>query len=139
MSRQIVGDLLRGDLKSEEARIAAARSAIGPDVLLMLDANNAWSDVPTALRYMDRFAPYDPYWIEEPFEPDEYGKYMALAKAVKTPIAAGEEETTLADFERLVTQAIIPERASRLPQRDRAQGIAGMQSEWEAFKAKWAK
>ena len=32
----------RGDLRSEETRIAAARKAIGPDVLLMLDANNAW-------------------------------------------------------------------------------------------------
>ncbi len=45
----------RGDLRSEEARIAAARKAIGPDVLLMLDANNAWSDVPTALRYHGAF------------------------------------------------------------------------------------
>src|SRR3984957_17888612 len=43
----------RDDLRYEEARIAAARKAIGPDVLLMLDANNAWSDVPTALRYLD--------------------------------------------------------------------------------------
>ena len=33
----------------EEARIAAARDAVGPDVYLMLDANNAWADLPTAL------------------------------------------------------------------------------------------
>ena len=46
---------------------------------------------------------YRPFWIEEPFLPDDYGKYAALAAAVSTPIAAGEEETTLADFERLVT------------------------------------
>ncbi len=45
----------RGDVKSEETRIAAARKAIGPDVLLMLDANNAWSDVPTALRFIGPF------------------------------------------------------------------------------------
>src|SRR5687767_15540726 len=38
-------------------------------VHLMLDANNAWSDVPTALQYMRRYEPYDPYWIEEPFGP----------------------------------------------------------------------
>ncbi len=30
----------------EEDRIRAAREAIGPDVHLMLDANNAWSDLP---------------------------------------------------------------------------------------------
>jgi L-alanine-DL-glutamate epimerase-like enolase superfamily enzyme len=38
----------RLDPKQEEARIAAARDAVGDDILLMLDANNAWSDVPTA-------------------------------------------------------------------------------------------
>ena len=82
----------RGDLKSEEARIAAARKAIGPDVLLMLDANNAWSDVPTALRYMARFAPYDPYWIEEPFSPDQIDNHAKLAAAISTPVATGEIE-----------------------------------------------
>jgi L-alanine-DL-glutamate epimerase-like enolase superfamily enzyme len=80
----------RGDLKSEEARIAAARKAIGPDVLLMLDANNAWYDVPTALRYMERFAPYDPYWIEEPFGPDQIDNHAKLAAAIAIPVATGE-------------------------------------------------
>src|ERR1700683_3072686 len=80
----------RGDLRSEEARIAAARKAIGPDVLLMLDANNAWSDVPTALRYAERFAPYDPYWIEEPFGPDQIDNHAKLAAAIAIPVATGE-------------------------------------------------
>ena len=38
------------------------------------------------------------------FLPDEYGKYAALADAVDTPIAGGEEETTLLDFERLIDE-----------------------------------
>jgi len=37
-------------LAEEEDRIRAAREAIGPDVILMLDANNAWADLPTALQ-----------------------------------------------------------------------------------------
>ena len=82
----------RGDLRSEEARIAAARKAIGQDVLLMLDANNAWSDVPTALRFADCFAPYDPYWIEEPFSPDQIENHARLAAATSIPIATGEIE-----------------------------------------------
>jgi len=82
----------RGDLRSEEARIAAARKAIGPDILLMLDANNAWSDVPTALRYMEVFAPYDPYWIEEPFSPDQIDNHAKLAQSISVPIATGEIE-----------------------------------------------
>lgn len=92
----------RGDLKSEEARIAAARKAIGPDILLMLDANNAWSDVPTALRYMDRFALYDPYWIEEPFSPDQIGNHAKLAAAISIPVATGEIEAGRWRFKELL-------------------------------------
>lgn len=92
----------RGDLKSEEARIAAARSAIGPDILLMLDANNAWSDVPTALRYMERFAPYDPYWIEEPFTPDQIDNHVRLANSISTPVATGEIEAGRWRFKELL-------------------------------------
>jgi len=76
--------------KEEEARIKAARAAIGPDVLLMLDANNAWPDLPTAKRYMDRYEPYDPYWIEEPFSPDDIDLHARLARSIKTTVATGE-------------------------------------------------
>jgi len=76
----------------ERARIAAARAAIGPDVLLMLDANNAWSDLPTALRFMRVFEPFDPYWIEEPFGPDDIDNHARLARATPVPVATGEIE-----------------------------------------------
>ncbi len=82
----------RLDPQGEEDRIAAAREAIGPDVLLMLDANNAWSDLPTALRYMARYEPYDPYWIEEPFSPDDIDNHAALAQRTMVPVATGEIE-----------------------------------------------
>lgn len=77
----------------EELRIRAAREAIGPDVLLMLDANNAWSDLPTALDYMRRFEPYDPYWIEEPFSPDAIDLHARLAERTTITVATGEIET----------------------------------------------
>ena len=92
----------RGDLRSEETRIAAARKAIGGEVLLMLDANNAWSDVPTALRYLDRFAPYDPYWIEEPFSPDQIDNHARLAAAITIPVATGEIEAGRWRFKELL-------------------------------------
>ena len=47
--------------REEEARIKAAREAIGPEVPLMLDAINAWSDLPTSIRYSDRSAKNDPH------------------------------------------------------------------------------
>src|ERR1700687_6053718 len=74
----------------EEARIKAVREAIGPDVLLMLDANNAWLDLPTAMRYMERYDLYQPYWIEEPFSPDEIDLHARLARSTATTVATGE-------------------------------------------------
>lgn len=86
----------------EEARIAAARKAIGPDVLLMLDANNAWQDVPTALRYMARYEDYDPYWIEEPFSPDQIDAHAELAQRIAVPVATGEIEAGRWRFKELL-------------------------------------
>src|SRR5437879_11851858 len=76
--------------KEEEARVKAARDAIGPDVELMLDANNAWHDLPTAMRYIERFELYDPYWIEEPFFPDDIDNHVRLTKLTRVTVATGE-------------------------------------------------
>lgn len=78
---------------SEDAdRIAAARDAIGPDVLLMLDANNAWNDLPTALRALNLWEKYDPYFIEEPFSPDDITNHARLARSTPIQVATGEIE-----------------------------------------------
>ena len=76
----------------DAARVRAAREAIGPDIQLMLDANNAWSDLPTALAYCARFEQYDPYWIEEPFGPDEIDNHAKLAQRTSIIVATGEIE-----------------------------------------------
>lgn len=76
----------------EQRRVRAARQAIGPEIQLMLDANNAWGDLPTALRYMDRFEPYEPFWIEEPFSPDDIDTHARLAARISTSVAMGEIE-----------------------------------------------
>jgi L-alanine-DL-glutamate epimerase-like enolase superfamily enzyme len=105
----------RGDLRSEVARVAAARRAIGPDVLLMLDANNAWTDVPTAKRYLDHFLAYDPYWLEEPFSPDQIDNHARLAAASSVPIATGEIEAGRWRFKELLDK-----RAASILQTDAA-------------------
>jgi L-rhamnonate dehydratase len=84
------------------ALVAAARKAGGEDFDLMIDVGKGWQSARDGIDRARRMEEYNPYWIEEPFWPDDYAKYAALAAAVSTPIAGGEEETTLADFERLV-------------------------------------
>lgn len=90
------------DPAAEEERIRVAREAIGPDILLMLDANNAWRDLPTALRYIDRYEPYDPYWIEEPFSPDDIDNHARLASRTRIPVATGEIESGRWRFKELL-------------------------------------
>ena len=80
------------DLRGEEARIAAVRDRIGPDPILMLDANNAWQDLPTALRFVRMYEKYDPYFIEEPFSPDDIDNHARLAASTGVLVATGEIE-----------------------------------------------
>ncbi|MGH3665292.1 MAG: mandelate racemase/muconate lactonizing enzyme family protein [Egibacteraceae bacterium] len=82
----------RLDPVADAERLAAVRGAVGPDVLLMLDANNAWRDLPSALRAMTRWEPYDPYWIEEPFSPDDIDNHARLAARTPVIVATGEIE-----------------------------------------------
>lgn len=84
------------------ALVAAAREAAGPDMELMIDVGKGWSSVRDGIDRARAIAEFRPAWIEEPFMPDDYEKYAQLAAAVPTPLAAGEEETTVADFERLI-------------------------------------
>jgi L-alanine-DL-glutamate epimerase-like enolase superfamily enzyme len=78
--------------REEEMRVAAAREAVGPDIELMMDANNAWGDLTEALQYVRRFEKYNPYYIEEPFLVDDIDNHARLARATTIPVATGEVE-----------------------------------------------
>jgi len=74
----------------EESRVKAAREAIGPDVELMLDCNNGWIDTVQAMQYLSRIEQYQPYFIEEPFSPDDIESHARLAKLTRIPVATAE-------------------------------------------------
>jgi len=107
----------------EEERVRVAREAIGPDVRLMLDANNAWADLPTALLYCRRYEKYDPYWIEEPFSPDDIENHAQLASRSGITVATGEIEAGRWRFKELLDK-----RAAAILQTDAA--VCGGISEW---------
>lgn len=92
----------REDLKGEEARLAAVREAVGDEVIVMLDANNAWRDLPSALAFMRMAEPYAPYWIEEPFSPDDIDNHRRLAERTPVPVATGEIEAGRWRFKELL-------------------------------------
>jgi L-alanine-DL-glutamate epimerase-like enolase superfamily enzyme len=103
----------REDLHGEEQRIAAVRERIGPHIILMLDANNAWTDLPTALRFVRMYEKYDPYFIEEPFSPDDIDNHARLAVSTRVPIATGEIEAGRWRF-----KALLESRAAAILQTD---------------------
>jgi hypothetical protein len=63
----------------------------------------------------------------------------SIAGWVRAGLAQDRGAALRADLDRLVTQAIIPERAARLRTGDARQAAGGMQNEWDAFKAGWSK
>jgi L-alanine-DL-glutamate epimerase-like enolase superfamily enzyme len=95
----------RSSLREEEFRIAAVRERIGGDAALMLDANNAWSDLPTALRFVRMYEKYDPCFIEEPFGPDDIENHARLSAATTVPVATGEIEAGRWRFKELLDRA----------------------------------
>lgn len=109
--------------REEEARVRAAREAIGPDIELMLDANNAWSDLPTALSYIRRFEPYSPYFIEEPFSPDDIDNHARLSRSTNLMVATGEIEAGRWRFKELLDKG-----GAQILQTDAA--VCGGITEW---------
>ncbi len=63
----------------------------------------------------------------------------ASAAWVRAPLARDRGAALRADVERLMVQAILPERAARMTSKDRKQTLAGMLNEWDAFKNSWTR
>ena len=71
--------------------------------------------------------------------PDE-AWHHAIAAWLRAALADDRGAALRADLDRLVVQAIIPERAARLsPRGDVTLAETSMLTEWEAFKAAWSK
>ena len=83
--------------------VAAARAAIGPERLLLIDAGWAYS-VKRAARICRRWEPYELYWLEEPLPPDDLAGYARLVDLVDVRIATGEEESGVRAFRRLIEE-----------------------------------
>src|SRR6266542_1304967 len=87
----------------DEAIVRAAREAIGPDDLLMVDAGGSdayWRQgYKWAVRTAEMLANYDVAWFEEALKPDAFDDYVALRRAAPLPIAGGEVLTRRQSFQ----------------------------------------
>jgi L-fuconate dehydratase len=78
------------DGKRDLRRAHMLRELVGPQSLLMFDANQQWT-YHQALEMCSGLRNTLPYWIEEPTHPDDVGAHRRLAEAIEpTAIALGE-------------------------------------------------
>lgn len=94
-------------LEHDIARVKAVRHAAGPDFLLAVDANQAWS-FDEALEFADKTSGENLLWIEEPVHWDDDIKDLARLRArTKVAICAGQSEWTAAGAKRLIDAGAI--------------------------------
>ena len=76
-------------LKQAEALMAAAREGAGEDVDIMVDLHGR-TTAAMAIQYCEVLAPYRPWFIEEPCQPEDHEGTARVSRSTRIPIAAGE-------------------------------------------------
>lgn len=78
------------DARTDLSAVTLARSALGPEFALMVDANQAWT-CDEAISRIAALAPYRLDFVEEPLRADAASQlWLRLAHASSVPLAAGE-------------------------------------------------
>lgn len=88
-------------------RLAAIRSRLGPQIRLVIDMAWSFRTALDAIAAVRSWAPYDLTWVEDPFPAEEWANIKALADAVDTPIAVGDEVSVRGTTERLITERAV--------------------------------
>lgn len=91
----------RQDPRDDVRRVAAVREVLGPDRLLMVDANQRF-DLETARRRIESLQEFDLAWVEEPLRADDTRGHAELRASIGTPIALGENCHTIHRFRDLL-------------------------------------
>ncbi len=78
-------------------RVAALREAVGADIRLMVDANQAYNAA-SAIRMGNRLADLDILWFEEPVNAQDIEGYLQVKSALPMAIAGGENLRTRYEF-----------------------------------------
>ena len=81
------------NLRRDYRRVAAVREAVGPEIGIMLDANNCW-DAATGVQFANRVRELDIMWLEEPVPADDIPGLARFKRGTDVPLATGEHEYT---------------------------------------------
>jgi L-alanine-DL-glutamate epimerase-like enolase superfamily enzyme len=93
-------------LEEDLARVRAVRRAVGDELRLAVDANNAW-DVATARTAGRQFERLGVAWFEEPVRTDDRAGSARLAAALDVPVSGYETESHVAGFRDLIAAGAV--------------------------------
>ena len=88
-------------VKEAEALMRAVREAVGDGVDVLLDLHGRLSPA-MAIQYGEAFAPYRPYFLEEPVQCENPKMMAEVTRALRTPIATGERLFTRFGFREIL-------------------------------------
>lgn len=78
------------DLQDDLRRCRELRKHMGPEAYMMIDANQVW-DVPEAIAWIKELAHFNPWFVEEPTNPDDILGHQKIAQAIAPiRVATGE-------------------------------------------------
>ena len=80
------------------------RAVIGQDISLAVDVPGPFGvwDVPTAIRRIREWEPFELRWVEQPLLSEDLDGYARLRAAVTTPIGTGEDEWGPESYKHLI-------------------------------------
>jgi L-alanine-DL-glutamate epimerase-like enolase superfamily enzyme len=79
--------------RRDAVRVRKVRDAVGPDIRLLLDANNCW-DAATAVKFANTVRECDILLLEEPVLADDIPGLARFRRGTDIPLATGEHEYT---------------------------------------------
>jgi L-alanine-DL-glutamate epimerase-like enolase superfamily enzyme len=79
--------------RRDAVRVRKVRDAVGPDVRLLIDANNCW-DAATAVQFANTVRECDIFLFEEPVLADDIPGLARFKRGTDIPLATGEHEYT---------------------------------------------
>ena len=95
------------DLEDDKRRLRIARETCGPDINLMIDANQVW-EVGQAIDWVRELSFAKPWFIEEPTSPDDIEGHRAIRQAVApVQVATGEMCQNRIIFKQLIMREAI--------------------------------
>lgn len=95
------------DLDDDIRRLKIARDECGPDINLMIDANQVW-EVDEAIDWVKELSFVNPWFIEEPTSPDDVEGHRKIRNAIKpVQVATGEMCQNRIVFKQLIMRGAI--------------------------------